>query len=131
MNPEELVRAYVDAMNAGNWDRMLELFAPDAMIRGVLGWGGLDVALPVWRELHDGMQMRLAVDDLVVADDKVVARYTETGTFVGPFRGLDGHKPTGRSYEVVAIEWFEVESGRIMRRWGARDSAAISRQVLG
>jgi predicted ester cyclase len=35
------------------------------------------------------------------------------------------------AYEIVAMEWFEIEDGRIARRWGARDSAAITRQVIG
>jgi predicted ester cyclase len=29
------------------------------------------------------------------------------------------------------MEWFEFADGRITARWGARDSAAIARQVLG
>ena len=131
MNTEDVVRAYVEAFNAGEWSRMPDLFTPDAVIRGVLGWGGLDVALPIWRELHDNMQMRLTVDDLIADEGKAAALLTETGTFSGPFRGLAGNEPTGRSYEIVAIEWFEFENGRIRRRWGGRDSGAITRQVLG
>jgi predicted ester cyclase len=126
-----LVRAYVDAFNAANWDRMIELFAPEAKIRGVLGWGGLDFALPIWRELHANMRMRLRVDELIVEGEKAAALLTETGTFHAPFRGLPEMEPTGKSYEIVAIEWFDFESGRIMRRWGARDSGAIARQVAG
>jgi hypothetical protein len=73
----------------------------------------------------------------------------ETGRFAAPFRGLPGKAPTGKGYEIIAIEWFEfsdrsrllatsnVEVGmsatagipKIMRRWAARHSAAITRQV--
>jgi predicted ester cyclase len=130
MANEETVRAYVAAMNSGDWDAMERLFAPDAMIRGVLGWGGLDVAIPVWRELHDGMNMHLEIEDLVSSGDTVVVRFTETGRFTGAFRGLSDHEPTCKSYEIQAIEWFELEDGLIKRRWAGRDSAAISRQVL-
>jgi predicted ester cyclase len=56
----------------------------------------------------------------------VAVRYTESGQFVAPFRGLG---PTGKSYEVVAMEWFEIGEGGIASRWGARDSAAIFRQM--
>lgn len=130
MDKLDTVRAYVAAFNAGDWDAIRPLFTPGAMIRGVLGWGELEeVAFPVWRELHDGLRMSLQIEALVEDGDVVVARFTETGTFVGPFRGLPGLTPTGRSYEIVAMEWFEFEDGMIARRWGARDSAAITRMV--
>jgi predicted ester cyclase len=52
--------------------------------------------------------------------------YTEHGVFSAPFRGTP---PTGKSYEVVAMERFVLEKGLIIRRWGARDWTAIARQV--
>jgi hypothetical protein len=36
---------------------------------------------------------------------------------------------TGKSYEMVAMEWFEIKDGLIHRRWGARDSASQSKQL--
>lgn len=128
--PKDLVLAYVEAFNAYDMKRLREIFAPDAKIWGVLGHGDLDFAEPIWGELHHGMEMRLEVLDLLVEGDKVAARYHETGRFVGPFRGLAGKTPTGRRYEVPAIEWFETANGRITARWGARNSASIELQVL-
>jgi predicted ester cyclase len=131
MTEPDVVRAYVAAFNAGDWAAIRPLFTDQPMIRGVLGWGGFDEVLPIWRELHEGMAMRLAIDALAHDGSSVAARFTESGRFVGPFRGLAGHAPTGRPYEIVAMEWFEFEGGRIARRWGARDAAAITRMVLG
>lgn len=125
------VAAYVEAFNAGDWARMRDVFTPGAQIWGVLGFGGLDAVEPIWRELHEGLAMRLEPVAVAVDGDTVVVRYRETGRFVGTFRGLAGHAPTGRTYEIAAIEWFELEDGRIARRWGARDSGAITRQVMG
>ena len=69
---------------------------------------------------------------MVAEADEVVVRYRETGRFVGAFRGLAGQQPTGRNYEIVAIEWFVIDNDdRISCRWAARDSGAITRQVLG
>jgi predicted ester cyclase len=124
-----VVRAYVEAFNAGDFERLQSLFAPDAQIWGVLGWGGLDVAMPVWRELHHGLSMTLTVEALVAEGDTVAARYVERGRFVGPFRGFPGREPNGASYELAAMEFFEVRHGRIQRRWGARDSASQARQL--
>lgn len=132
MTQSEAVHAYVEAFNAGDWERMQRtLFVPDPHVAGVLGQGGWELVLPVWKELHHSMAMRLELLDLISEGHKAVARLRETGRFVGPFRGLAGHEPTGRSYEISAIEWFELQDDRIARRFAARDSAAIARQVLG
>jgi predicted ester cyclase len=121
-----VVQQYVDAFNHGDFEQLRSLFTPDAAIYGVLGFGSLEVAMPVWQELHHGLGMKLTVEALVAEGDVVAARYTERGTFVGPFRG---HEPTGRSYEMTAMEWFELKHGKIHRRWGARDAAAQARQL--
>lgn len=123
---KRVIRTYAAAFSAGDLDRVVALFTPDAVVRGVLGWGGIQVAIPVWRELVSGLGMRLEIEDLVAEGDTVAARMTEHGIFRGPFRG---QAPTGRAYEVPAMEWFELSEGRIRRRWGARDFAAIARQI--
>jgi predicted ester cyclase len=53
-------------------------------------------------------------------------RYIESGTFKAAAFGVE---PTGKSYELVAMEWFEIEGQQIRRRWGARDSASQARQL--
>ena len=123
---KQLVLRYVDAFNRGDVDTLRTLFTPDALVYGVLGWGGLDVAAPVWRELHAAFGIRLQVDSIVAEGDVVAARYTERGTFTAPFRGRE---PTGKSYELLAMEWFEMKGGKIFRRWGARDNASQMRQM--
>ena len=63
---------------------------------------------------------------MIAEGDVVAVRYKETGTALAPF--FD--KPaTGKSYEVVAMEWFVVRAGKIERRWGARDAASQAEQL--
>src|SRR4051812_2630975 len=130
MNNKDVVRAYVDAFNAGDFDGAIAQFTPDAVIFGVLGQGPPEAVRPIWQDLHANMTERLEIVGMVAEADTVAVRFRETGRFVGPFRGLPGHEPTGRPYEIVAMEWFELANGKIVRRWGARDSASITRQVL-
>ena len=122
----ETVLRYVDAFNRYDVPALRALFTPDALIYGVLSAGPMEVALPIWRELHESLAMRLTVEAMIAEGDNVAVRYTERGRFVGPFLG---QAPTGRSFEVTAMEWFEMREGLIHRRWGARDSAAIARQI--
>lgn len=122
----QTVLSYVEAFNRADMAALRALFTPDAQIHGVLGWGEIDQVIPIWEQLHAAFAIRLEVQGMVVEGDTVAVRYLERGTSVGPFRGQE---PTGKSYELVAMEWFELKDGRIHRRWGARDMAAQFRQM--
>jgi len=123
---KQTVLDYVDAFNRADLEALRRLFTDDALVYGVLGWGGLDQVMPIWQEIQQAFSIRLQVESLIAAGETVAVRYTERGTSVGPFRG---QAATGKSFEVVAMEWFEMREGRIHRRWGARDSAAQFRQM--
>lgn len=126
-SPAAVVLAYVDAFNRGDIEALRALLADDAVIQGVTGvaqdW---DRIAAVWRQLIEGYGMHLRVEQMVVEGDTVAVRYTETGTFRAP---AFGQAPTHRTYELVAMEFFEIADGRIRRRWGARDSASQQRQL--
>jgi len=126
---KQAVSDYVAAFNAHDVARLTELFTPDAQIWGVMGAGGLDIAMPIWAELHDSLEMKLEIVDMIAEGDNVAVRLRETGRFVKPFRGIPGVEPTSRTYQLNAMEWFYFREGQIAARWGARDSAAITRQV--
>jgi steroid delta-isomerase-like uncharacterized protein len=123
---KQVVREYVAAFNRGDVDALRGLFAADALIYGVLGWGGMEEAAPIWRELHTAFGIELQIEELIAEGETVAARYTERGKFTAPFRGK---QPTGKSYELVAMEWFLVRDGKIHCRWGARDAASQARQL--
>ncbi|HEY9737268.1 MAG TPA: nuclear transport factor 2 family protein, partial [Trichocoleus sp.] len=101
---KEVVRQYVEAFNRGDLAALKALLAEDAEIQGVMGRGLFDRIEPVWRQLIEGYGMQLHIEELVAEGNKVAARYTETGIFKAP---AFGHEPTGKSYELVAMELFE------------------------
>jgi predicted ester cyclase len=111
---KQLVLAYVDAFNRADIPALSALFTDDAFVYGVLGGGGLDQVVPIWRELHAAFAPRLEVESLAAEGDTVAARFRESGRSVGAFRG---HAPTGKPFELVAMEWFVMKEGRIYRRW--------------
>lgn len=123
---KQVVKDYVAAFNRGDLDALRSLFAPGALIYGVLGWGEMDKVMPIWRDLVHSLRMNLTIEDMAAEGDTVTVRYTERGEFVAPFRGKE---PTGKSYELIAMEWFKLEGGKITRRWGARDAESQSRQL--
>ncbi|MBD2123379.1 ester cyclase [Trichocoleus sp. FACHB-262] len=123
---KQVVSQYVAAFNQGDLETLQELFTPNALIQGVLGSANVDKAMLVWQELHEAFNIQLTVEEMIAEGDTVAVRYIERGTFIGSFRG---QSPTGKSYELVAIEWFTFQNGKIHYRWGARDSASQARQV--
>ena len=126
-SPKAVVLAYVDAFNRGDLAALRALLADDAVIQGVTGvatdWDRIEA---VWRQLIEGYGMQLRIEQLVADGDTVAVRYTERGVFCAP---AFGQAPTHRTYELVAMEFFEIEGGRIRRRWGARDGASQQRQL--
>jgi steroid delta-isomerase-like uncharacterized protein len=123
---KQTILHYTTAFNAGDLTTLRSLFTEGAQIHGVLGSGGLDLALPIWQELHTAFAIQLTPEEILATDTAVVVRYTERGTFRAPFRG---HPPTGKSYQLPAIEWFTLRDGKISHRHAARDSATQFRQI--
>ncbi|SNT23370.1 Predicted ester cyclase [Noviherbaspirillum humi] len=121
-----VVRLYVDAFNRGDLAALRDLLADDAEIQGVMGKGLFDKVGPIWRQLIEGYGMQLKIEGMIAEGNVVAVRYTESGVFRAP---AFGHEPTGKSYELVAMEWIEIADGKIRRRWGARDSASQMRQL--
>ena len=118
--------AYVNAFNGGDIDALCALFAPDARVSGVLGWGTIETARPIWQDLMQCLKLQLHVEAIISEGETVAVRYTERGSSALPFRGFPA---TSRSYELVAMEWFEMRDGQIWRRWGARDYDSQKRQL--
>jgi steroid delta-isomerase-like uncharacterized protein len=123
---KDVVLKYVEAFNRGDVDEVVAQFAPDAQVWGVLGYGTPEQARAIWQDLVDCLEMKLRVDGIVQEGSVVAVRYTESGRSAKAFRGMG---PTGKTYELTAMEWFEVEGGKIQKRWGARDSGTMFRQL--
>lgn len=121
-----VVLAYVEAFNRGDLEGVCRAFTDDAVIWGVLGWGTVEQARAVWKDLIESLQVQLQVDGIISEGNVVAVRYTERGKSIRAFRGAG---PTGRTYELTAMEWFEIKDDLIQRRWGARDSASQNRQL--
>jgi ketosteroid isomerase-like protein len=81
-SPKDVVLDYEDALNRGDLDGLCALFAPDALIWGVLGWGKVEIARPI-----GALQIHLTVESIVAEGNTVAVRYTERGTSIGAFRG--------------------------------------------
>ena len=69
---------------------------------------------------------KMEVEDLLIVDDRVVARFTLTQTHQGEFMGIAA---TGKPVTLELIEIDRIENGRIAERWAKLDFLSLLRQL--
>ena len=70
--------------------------------------------------------MHLEIHELIAHDDKVVARFTNSGTNIGPFLN---QPPTGKHAEWLGIGIYTLRNGRITEGWFAEDILGLLLQL--
>lgn len=71
--------------------------------------------------------MQMEVDDLIVADDKAVARVTVTGRHGGDFMGIPA---TGSSVRIQLIDIMRFDdTGLVSEHWGIADMLSLMQQL--
>jgi steroid delta-isomerase-like uncharacterized protein len=66
------------------------------------------------------------IEDLVTSGDRVVVRYTATGTQQGAYRE---HPPTGQRAQWKGVFIYRIAAGRIAETWAAADLLGQLRQI--
>jgi steroid delta-isomerase-like uncharacterized protein len=71
--------------------------------------------------------LRIAVEEVIAENEKVVLRYTAIATDT---RGFMGRPPTGKAIRTQAIQIFRfAEDGKIVESWAVRDDLGTLRQL--
>jgi steroid delta-isomerase-like uncharacterized protein len=129
-NLQDLIRASADAFNANDLDACVARLAPDFVmhladlpepIRGPAAWR--EGAELIKRGFPD---LRIEINDLVAAEDRIAARLTLRGTHTGEYLGI---APTGRTMEYVSHEFYRVADELIAEEWICSDTASLFRQL--
>ena len=120
MNKVLARRVIEEVLNGRNLDLLEELAAPDYIEHSPLpGQGtGIDGIRDRYTMLFEAFDFVFSVDDVIAEDDKVVLRWTQTGTHVGPLFGMP---PTHRSSRTTGIEIWRVEGGKLAEHWDVVD----------
>ena len=128
-NKSVVMRSESELWSKGNLDVADELYAPDYVCHFLIGpeWRGIDgirnevkqhrVSFPDWNE---------RVDDIVAEGDRVVIRFTSTGTQRGEFAGI---APTGKRVKIQEIAIFRLANGKIAEQWGIPDLHGLLEQL--
>ena len=120
----------VAALNSGDVDGYLAIYAPGAVVHGLPEHvtpdpaGHRAVLEDIRRSLPD---FRAQVDAVVAEGDLLAARITYTGTHRGTMSGV---APTGRvlTWDAMTFRRFDDE-GRVVERWIISDDLALLHQL--
>jgi predicted ester cyclase len=104
-------RLIAEVLNAGRLEVIDELYA-SALAPHAKRW-----IAPFRASFPD---VHMEVIDLIAEDDKVVGRFTCSGTHLGEWLG---HAPTGRRFRRIdEVYIFQFSNGRIDHAWGIEDT---------
>jgi steroid delta-isomerase-like uncharacterized protein len=126
-------RLIEESFNRGNFALADELVAPDAVdhdpatpaqMRGLRGPELVRRTAGMYRAAFP--DVRISVDDVIVAGDKVVLRWHSEGTHRGELAGL---APTGARGSVTGISIDQWKDGKIVETWTEWDNLGLARQL--
>jgi predicted ester cyclase len=118
-----------DVWNKGDFSLAAQMFSPGA----VLHYRGQDAPLAPesgvqivknWRAGFPDFHIK--IEDMIVANDKVVLRIPFTGTHLGKFWGLE---PTGRKINVTETLIIRIADNRIAEMWEDYDEYGMRLQL--
>jgi steroid delta-isomerase-like uncharacterized protein len=130
-NKSIVLRSERELWSKGNLAVADELYSPDFVCHFVIGpeWRGREgikeevrkhrISFPDWNE---------RVDDIIAEGDRVVIRFTSTGTQRGEFGGI---APTGKRVSIQEVAIFRLANGKIAEQWGFPDLNGLMEQLRG
>ena len=123
-----LHRYYIEEINKGNLDVLDEYMSSNCICYGS-------------GEVFDNMEASkkqaalnlkafpdrvLVADDMIAAEDKVITRWTWTGTHKGHYQGIE---PTGKRVTVTGITISRIEDGKVVEEWEEVNRLGLLKQL--
>lgn len=113
-------RVFQEVLNGRNLEVLNELAAADYEEHNPLPGQrtGLDGLRDRYTMVLNAFNPHFTIEDIVAEGDRVVLRWTNSGTHVGEFLGMP---PTGKSYSIPGIEIWRVKDGKLAEHWDVVD----------
>ncbi len=126
----DVMRSAFDALNRGEIEACTRLMKDDFIIN-IAGMPYQKRGLAAWRENVRIMRnalpdLKVVVDDILAAGDKLAVRATISGTHHGEFLG---NPPTGRKVSYLSYEIYRFEDGALAEEWICPDSVTMMTQM--
>lgn len=126
-NKQLALRLY-ELLNAGRIDDIGDLVAEDYREHDPLpGQGhGREGVLDRFSMLTSALAPQFAVEDVIAEGDRVVVRWTNSGTHVGEFAGRPA---SGRTFRIAGIDVYRVADSKLSEHWHVVDQLAMLGQL--
>jgi predicted ester cyclase len=113
-------RIYEEVINKRDLDLLGELVRPDYIEHDPLpGQGeGLDGIRGRYSMLIEGLDPHFTIEDMIAEGDRVVVRWTNSGTNVGEFLGAPA---TNLPFTTAGIDIYRVEGAKLAEHWHVVD----------
>ena len=123
-------RTWVEGLNRGDVSAADRAFAPDCVIH-INGSPEPNLSLGGFKEMMSGLlgafpDLRLTIEDQIVAGEKVATRWTAEGTHGGHLGPVPA---TGRHIQVSGLILDRVVDGKVVERWEMWDQMAMLQQL--
>lgn len=127
-NPQILERALADFADPASRSSYFDLYSPDIVLHG---YDGVEPGLENVKRFYEGIwtafpDARVEVEDLLEGGDKLVVRFTLTGTHGGPFNGIPA---TGKPIRLPGITILRFDGGKCVERWSVADFLKVLGQI--
>ncbi len=122
-----------EVWHEGNLDSIDKYIAPDYIRhtshtreggREVRGLDGARQSIAALRTSFP--DIHFTSEDVLVDEDKVVVRWTVSGTHRGEFMGVS---PTGKHVSWTGINIYRIADGKIVERWANEDGVSLLQQL--
>ena len=124
-----LLDRYVAAVNAHDTAPFPELFTETYIQHSGRSPSGLAAQIENFRRILTSMpDLRLRVEDRIIAGDKVVARNTYSATHTQTIRDIP---PTGKAFTFRTIDIWRIENGKFAEHWDLTDIAEVLSKLRG
>jgi len=125
---KDLARRLYTLINEGRVDQVAHLISPDYIEHDPLpGQGsGREGVLDRFSMITTALASHFAVEDLIAEGDRIVVRWTNTGTHVDDFAGIPA---TGRTFTIAGIDIYRVVDEQLCEHWHVIDQLGMLAQL--
>lgn len=127
-NQHLVLKFFEECWDRGNVAVLDELLAPNHVhhLPGIDLHGPEQVRNLILGAHEAFPDFHITLDDVIIAGEKIVCRWTIQGTNTGPF---GKRSPTGKSVIYTGIDIIRCSDYRIVELWGQYDSRGLDRQL--